>query len=193
MVNSFFRLATQNRGIQLHVRYDIDAGAAQAEAASDGCFPLTTNDRKLTSEELLTAYKYQPQLEQRYEEQYLDGHFLPCTGSRATSGKGYSTLRRLPLPGHHQTRAHDVKGHPLWVDEGDGDVSFYATLVQVSTRVKQWYPEQRILVAFDRGGVSKESTAALVANGIDFVWLRQAARRAGDAQMGVDYRSARRG
>ena len=53
---------------RIHVRYDIDATAVQAEATSDGCFPLITNDRKLTSEELLTAYKYQPQLEQRHEE-----------------------------------------------------------------------------------------------------------------------------
>ena len=100
---------------------------------------------------------------------YLDGHFLPSPGSRTTAGKGYSTLRRLPLPGHHQTSAHDADGHPWWVEEGDGEVSFYATLVQVSTRVQQWYPEQHLLVAFDRGVLSKETAAALVAAGIDFV------------------------
>ena len=53
---------------RIHLRYETDATAVQAEAAADGCFPLITNDRALTPAELLTAYKYQPQLEQRHEE-----------------------------------------------------------------------------------------------------------------------------
>ena len=100
---------------------------------------------------------------------YLDGHFIPYTGSLATPGKGYSTLRRIPLPGPHQTWAHDAHGHPPWVEQGDGDASFCAAIVRISTRVKAWYPEQRLLVAYDRGGVSTETAAALVAEGIDFI------------------------
>jgi transposase len=41
------------------VRYD---------AASDGCFPLTSNDPKLTDTEVLAAYRYQPNLEKRHHE-----------------------------------------------------------------------------------------------------------------------------
>ena len=41
------------------VRYD---------AASDGCFPLTTNDPKLTNTDVLAAYRYQPNLEKRHHQ-----------------------------------------------------------------------------------------------------------------------------
>jgi transposase len=36
------------------------------DAASDGCFPLITNDRDLSETEVLTAYRYQPNLERRH-------------------------------------------------------------------------------------------------------------------------------
>ncbi|MFZ1309599.1 MAG: hypothetical protein WAR60_10605, partial [Candidatus Microthrix parvicella] len=35
------------------------------DAASDGCFPLITNDTTLTDAEVLAAYRYQPNLERR--------------------------------------------------------------------------------------------------------------------------------
>ena len=37
----------------------------KAEAASDGCWPLVTNDTEMTPAEVLSAYKYQPNLERR--------------------------------------------------------------------------------------------------------------------------------
>lgn len=36
------------------------------DAATDGCFPLVTNDATLTDAEVLTAYRYQPNLERRH-------------------------------------------------------------------------------------------------------------------------------
>jgi transposase len=36
------------------------------DAASDGCFPLITNDQDLTATETLVAYRYQPNLERRH-------------------------------------------------------------------------------------------------------------------------------
>src|SRR6266498_1286957 len=36
------------------------------DAASDGCFPLITNDRYLCEKEVLVAYRYQPNLERRH-------------------------------------------------------------------------------------------------------------------------------
>lgn len=44
----------------------------KAEAASDGCWPLVTNDAKLTPAEVLAAYRYQPNLERRHH--ILKGH-----------------------------------------------------------------------------------------------------------------------
>ena len=42
------------------------------DAASDGCFPLITNDQHLTDAEVLAAYRYQPNLERR--NHLLKGH-----------------------------------------------------------------------------------------------------------------------
>jgi transposase len=36
------------------------------DAASDGCFPLITNDRVLSEADVLGAYRYQPNLERRH-------------------------------------------------------------------------------------------------------------------------------
>ena len=45
---------------------DIALDTLAADAASDGCFPLITNDRTLTDAEVLAAYRYQPNLERRH-------------------------------------------------------------------------------------------------------------------------------
>ncbi|MGH3266631.1 MAG: IS1634 family transposase, partial [Trebonia sp.] len=46
----------------------IDAAQVRHDAASDGCFPLISNDPKLTDTEILTAYRYQPNLEKRHHQ-----------------------------------------------------------------------------------------------------------------------------
>lgn len=51
---------TQHR-VAWHVNEDIVA----RDAASDGCFPLITNDKAMTGAEVLAAYRYQPNLERR--------------------------------------------------------------------------------------------------------------------------------
>lgn len=43
-----------------------DTGLAARDAASDGCFPLITNDRALTPAQVLDAYKRQPGIEPRH-------------------------------------------------------------------------------------------------------------------------------
>lgn len=47
---------------------EIEAEQVRHDAASDGCFPLITNDRELTDTEILTAYPYQPNLEKRHHQ-----------------------------------------------------------------------------------------------------------------------------
>ena len=42
------------------------AEAVAYDAATDGCFPLITNDAALTPAEVLAAYRYQPNLERRH-------------------------------------------------------------------------------------------------------------------------------
>jgi transposase len=45
---------------------DIDLDHIAHDAASDGCFPLITNDRNLSDAQVLAAYRYQPNLERRH-------------------------------------------------------------------------------------------------------------------------------
>jgi transposase len=46
----------------------VDAEQVRYDAASDGCFPLTSNDSELTDTQMLAAYRYQPNLEKRHHE-----------------------------------------------------------------------------------------------------------------------------
>ncbi len=46
----------------------IDDDRVASDAATDGCFPLVSNDRELTDPELLGAYRYQPNLEKRHHQ-----------------------------------------------------------------------------------------------------------------------------
>ena len=47
---------------------NVNAEQVRYDAASDGCFPLTSNDLELTDTQLLAAYRYQPNLEKRHHE-----------------------------------------------------------------------------------------------------------------------------
>jgi len=58
-----YRRTTRTRhSIQWRSRDDLIA----YDAASDGCFPLVTNDRNPTEKDALVAYRYQPNLERRH-------------------------------------------------------------------------------------------------------------------------------
>ena len=46
----------------------IDEDRIARDAASDGCFPLISNDAQMTAAEVLAAYKYQPNLEKRHAQ-----------------------------------------------------------------------------------------------------------------------------
>ena len=46
----------------------IDADTVRYDAASDGCFPLISNDHALSDAEILVAYRYQPNPEKRHHQ-----------------------------------------------------------------------------------------------------------------------------
>lgn len=48
------------------ISHDIKLEAIRYDAASDGCFPLISNDRVLSDADVLGAYRYQPNLERRH-------------------------------------------------------------------------------------------------------------------------------
>jgi len=61
--------ATRYREIltsRFSVHADIALDRVAYDAASDGCFPLISNDRDLSDAQILGAYRYQPNLERRH-------------------------------------------------------------------------------------------------------------------------------
>ena len=54
--------------MRYELRYELDQAALTAEAVQDGVFPLITNDRELTEQALLLAYKGQPVIERRFAQ-----------------------------------------------------------------------------------------------------------------------------
>ncbi len=50
------------------LRYELNQAALAAEVVNDGVFPLITNDRELTEQALLLAYKGQPVIERRFAQ-----------------------------------------------------------------------------------------------------------------------------
>jgi transposase len=61
--NTTFRQRTRPR---FSLTWKVRAYVVRDEAASDGCFPLITNDTELSAVEVLAAYKRQPHLERRH-------------------------------------------------------------------------------------------------------------------------------
>jgi hypothetical protein len=50
------------------LRWEVDPATVRADAASDGMFPLLTNDPNLTLAQVLAVYRYQPRLEKRHQQ-----------------------------------------------------------------------------------------------------------------------------
>jgi transposase len=50
------------------IAYTVNDTQVARDAASDGCYPLISNDHHMTGAELLAAYKYQPNLEKRHAQ-----------------------------------------------------------------------------------------------------------------------------
>jgi len=61
------------------ITWEIDPHALALNAAADGCFPLITNDQQLTDQQLLRAYRYQPNLEKRHHQLKTVQHAAPIT------------------------------------------------------------------------------------------------------------------
>jgi len=60
-----------------HLTWELDAVAFANAEREDGIFPLLTNDRQLTAEEVLRAYKRQPIIEKRFSPLKTDFAVAP--------------------------------------------------------------------------------------------------------------------
>lgn len=72
--NTRYRRTTRARH---RLNWIVDEAQVAHDAASDGCFPLITNDRDLSAAEVLIAYKYQPNLEKRHAHLKGTQHVAP--------------------------------------------------------------------------------------------------------------------
>ena len=61
--NTRYRRHTRTR---FSISWDTRLDVLAYDAATDGCFPLITNDTALTDAQVLTGYRYQPHLERRH-------------------------------------------------------------------------------------------------------------------------------
>jgi transposase len=52
----------------LRIRFEVDEAQVAHDAASDGMWPLITNDRQMSPGELFAAYRWQPNLEKRHAQ-----------------------------------------------------------------------------------------------------------------------------
>jgi transposase len=62
---------------QYHLKWELDTAALAAAEREDGVFPLLTNDRQLSVEEVLRAYKRQPLIEKRFSQFKTDFAVAP--------------------------------------------------------------------------------------------------------------------
>jgi transposase len=62
---------------RIDLDYSIDAEQLGRERQTDGIFPLVTNDLKLSAQDVLHAYKRQPQIEKRFEQLKTDFAVAP--------------------------------------------------------------------------------------------------------------------
>jgi transposase len=58
--------------LRYSLRHRLELERLDEEARSDGIFPLVSNDRSMTEQELLLAYKQQPAIERRFEHLKTD-------------------------------------------------------------------------------------------------------------------------
>jgi transposase len=59
------------------LEYRIDEGRVAEDARSDGLFPLVSNVREMSEQEVLWAYKRQPTIEKRFEQLKTDYEVAP--------------------------------------------------------------------------------------------------------------------
>jgi transposase len=62
---------------QYHLQWELDAAALATAEREDGVFPLLTNDRELSAEDVLRAYKRQPLIEKRFSQFKTDFAVAP--------------------------------------------------------------------------------------------------------------------
>jgi transposase-like protein len=100
---------------------------------------------------------------------YLDNHLRPYTGQEVVR-KGWRMQDRRVLPGITDCYVHDEDGRAVFRVDSPANESLTALVPGVTTLLRQALgDEERILVAFDRGGAYPQHLADLRTAGFEFV------------------------
>jgi len=122
---------------------------------------------------------------------YIDNHLRPYTGKRVVR-KGWRMQARRVLPGTTDYYVHDEDGRPMFREAVTSHDHLTDWLVPLGERLRAALgPEERILLAFDRGGAFAEQLAALRDASFDFVTYERkpyAARAATAFDRSIDVR-----
>lgn len=86
---------------------------------------------------------------------YVDGHFVPYYAKKNVH-KGYSTQRRMAMPGHYQNWASDVNGRPVFFYVNNSFIKFTDAIkdsvIDALNLMEELGIKERLIVVFDRGG-----------------------------------------
>jgi hypothetical protein len=100
---------------------------------------------------------------------YVDNHLRPYTGKRVVR-KGWRMQDKRVLPGTTDYYAHDEDGRPMFRVPVPSHDHLTEWLLPVGKRLREALgADERILLAFDRGGAYAEQLAALRDADFDFV------------------------
>jgi hypothetical protein len=105
---------------------------------------------------------------------YVDGHLRRYQGKQVVR-KGWRMQDRRVLPGSTDYYVHDEDGRPVFRIPVTSHDSLSAWLQPIAQRLRAGLgAEERILLAFDRGGAFSKQLAALRDAGIEFVTYERA-------------------
>jgi hypothetical protein len=86
---------------------------------------------------------------------YIDGHFVPYYAKKIVH-KGYSTQRRLAMPGHYQNWVNDINGRPVFFYVNNSFIKFTdaikASVIDALKLMEELGIQERLIIVFDRGG-----------------------------------------
>jgi len=100
---------------------------------------------------------------------YVDNHLRPYTGKQ-TIRRGWRMQDKRVLPGTTDFYVHDEDGRPVLRVASSSNESLTATLSPVARLLRLALgPEQKILLAFDRGGAFATQISELRNEGFEFV------------------------
>jgi hypothetical protein len=107
---------------------------------------------------------------------YFDGHFVPYYGKKNLH-KGYSTQRRMAMPGHYQHWICDRNGRPILFHINNSFIHYRDTLIDCVNDILKLMKEsgynQPLIIVFDREGYDGKLLTELDYLKVGFIMLKK--------------------